>query len=485
VVWAGANLGSYQQASSALQVLAGVALTIKQVQRITSQFGGDVLREREALVAEHRQRPLMDRVKAAPGVKPAELAVVMMDGGRFQRRDDFRPRAVTGMSTSPRPGTGAQPSGSDSADAKPENAAPANAPENATPENATPANTSENTASASAPPAKKTHWREDKVGVVLTMNSKVHAQDPTPEFPDWLAGARVVAELAKLTARDESHGEAAAEADARAEVSRGTAAEEPQSAWPDLAPELVSREVVASSDDAESFGWHLEWKAWTQGVPAAKRQAFVADGLAVNWSIHRRHFSQMTGILDLMHALSYAWRVAAALDDPTCYARYARWIWQGKVVRVIEELREHQQRLNPPDAATTNPAASATLSSPASANPSPIASASASPTASATPGTLRSRVDRALTYYENHQRYMDYPKYRQQGLPLTSSHMESTVKLMNARIKGSEKFWRADYGDHILELRADSLSDSQPLTGSWIRWRAKQTGANRYRKTAA
>jgi hypothetical protein len=50
---------------------------------------------------------------------------------------------------------------------------------------------------------RKTHWREDKLGLVLSMKSDVHEHDPCPEFPEWLASAPVVAELAKLAERDE------------------------------------------------------------------------------------------------------------------------------------------------------------------------------------------------------------------------------------------------------------------------------------------
>ena len=55
---------------------------------------------------------------------------------------------------------------------------------------------------------------------------------------------------------------------------------------------------------------------------------------------------------------------------------------------------------------------------------------------------------------------MHYPAYRQQGLPITSSHIESTVKLINRRIKGSEKFWLRPESECVLQLRADHLSDS-------------------------
>lgn len=400
VVWCGANLGSYQNASAALRTLSDVDVTVKQVQRITSQVGSDGVARRRVEVERHRARPLMERVAAPPHVQPPQLAVVMMDGGRFQRRDDFRGRRER-PSLAVKNDSGTNPGG-------------------------------------------VSHWREDKVGIVLSMTSEVHSEDPSPEFPEWLAGADVIRELAQLAAQEES----------ATEIGSASADEwpsdQPTQTWPDVAPQLVSREVIASSVPGEEFGWHLEWKAWTLGVPAAPRQAFVADGLAVNWTIHRRHFSQMTGILDLMHALSYAWQAGAVINDPGAYRRYAGWIWQGRVDDVIEELRRHQ--------------ACDEL---------------------AKDHDRRARIDRAVTYYENHRHLMNYPAYRQAGLPLTSSHIESTVKLISARVKGSEKFWRRDHGESILQLRADSLSDSTPLTNFWQDWRTQQTGTNRYRKSAA
>ena len=58
---------------------------------------------------------------------------------------------------------------------------------------------------------------------------------------------------------------------------------------------------------------------------------------------------------------------------------------------------------------------------------------------------------------------MDYPRYRQQGLPWTSSHVESTVKLFNRRVKGSEKFWGEPGAEAILQLRAAFLSEDNRL----------------------
>ena len=75
---------------------------------------------------------------------------------------------------------------------------------------------------------------------------------------------------------------------------------------------------------------------------------------------------------------------------------------------------------------------------------------------------------------------MNYPEYRKQGLPLTSSHIESTVKLINRRIKGSEKFWLREASECVLQLRADYLSDSRPIKPFWSRWQTDHTGSNHY-----
>jgi len=286
------------------------------------------------------------------------------------------------------------------------------------------------------------------------MQSEVFEDDPTPEFPEWLAGAKVVFEIAGLAEQDEQTAENTGETRTSASLSGTECHTEnhDERTWA-KAPKLLGREMIASTDEADSFGRHLQWKAWQHGLPAAKRQAFVADGASVNWTIHRKHFSQMTGVLDLMHALSYAYRAAAVLDDPQTYRRFAEWIWQGAVGRVIDELKTHQQRLGFPekDVGESDP---------------------------------RQRIHRALTYYTNQQSRMNYPEYRRQGLPLTSSHIESAIKQINARVKGTEKFWRNDHVDAILQLRADSLSDSRPMQNFWTRWRANLTGANRYRTTA-
>jgi hypothetical protein len=60
--------------------------------------------------------------------------------------------------------------------------------------------------------------------------------------------------------------------------------------------------------------------------------------------------------------------------------------------------------------------------------------------------------------------------------------MEAVVKQVNQRVKGTEKFWSEAGGEAILQVRADPLSDAQPLQAFWQRRQAEETGQRRYRR---
>ena len=135
----------------------------------------------------------------------------------------------------------------------------------------------------------------------------------------------------------------------------------------------------------------------------------------------------------------------------SCYREWIGWVWQGQVTQVIAALAQRQSELGLPEAGEpeTSP---------------------------------RQIVATALTYLRNQQDKMRYDEYRRQGLPLTSSLMESVVKQVNLRVKGTEKFWSAEGAEAILQLCADYLSDDQPLEAFWDRRQAEATGQRRYRR---
>ena len=68
-------------------------------------------------------------------------------------------------------------------------------------------------------------------------------------------------------------------------------------------------------------------------------------------------------------------------------------------------------------------------------------------------------VELAMRYVEQNRQRTDYPRYRQMGLPVSSSLVESLVKQINHRVKGTEQF-RNDGGlEAVLQVRAAYLSE--------------------------
>jgi hypothetical protein len=79
---------------------------------------------------------------------------------------------------------------------------------------------------------------------------------------------------------------------------------------------------------------------------------------------------------------------------------------------------------------------------------------------------------------------MRYPEYRKQGLPITSTYVESTVKQINRRMKGTEKFWSRGV-EAMLTLVADHLSDTPTLARFWRNRPHRLTGSRCDRQVAA
>jgi hypothetical protein len=392
MIWSGANLSSYEEAAESMQELAEQPISARRIRRQVEAIGEARVAERERQVESLKTMTLQERRTGSSTAQAPELAVVMMDGGRYQRRDHFG--------------------------------------QNDLPEEKT----------------RHKHWRESKVGCLLSMESDIHSNDPCEQIPDSFAHASVVREIAKMAEKQGSEEVSAAEAHEKLEDVQAEASDDRTDYE---SPTLLARDVVASGQSSDVFGWQLESRARQLNFPSAARQAFVADGAKTNWRIQRVHFPNATPIADLIHALSYAWGAAEAVGGRDVYSRWAQLIWQGGVQQVIAELTDHQGRLGKPpsDAASSDP---------------------------------RQRLHRALTYFRNNASHMNYPEYRRDGLPITSSHIESTVKLINRRIKGSEKFWLRAASECVLQLRADFLSDSQPIKPFWTRWQADQSGSNHY-----
>ena len=297
------------------------------------------------------------------------------------------------------------------------------------------------------------HWHEMKVGLVVRMDSNQSETDPCPEIPDTFVDAQRVARIvrgmkksAALQAEDQSE-EVGAEGDPENEQDLEEVFYE--------GPKLTNRQVVASRRSWPLFGALLACAAWLAGFALAPRKAFVADGARAIWRVWKRRFSSYVPILDFIHAMTYVYAAAKAVGEEAgngwgLYAEWIRWMWQGKVDLVIQKLKEWQEKKGKPEKGESK-------------------------------SSRRSVVARTVGYLVNNAGKMKYDDYRKKGLPIMSSLVESMVKQIGRRVKGTEKFWTEEGAEAILQLRADYLSDGDVMEGFWQRRQAAATGQRSYR----
>jgi len=269
------------------------------------------------------------------------------------------------------------------------------------------------------------HWRETKNAVLMRMTSVQFDEDPCPDLPECFRDRKYMKKLLsgidEKTEENEQHSVSAEKSDLES--------------W---RPKRLFRTCLSSLCSSDSFGRMMEAEADSRGFFAAEKSAFVCDGLAYNWTIHKRHFPGFVPILDLPHALERAHEAARAVrqDPDEAWNQYVDWataIWKGNAGEMLRRMRLERQRIGlpPKDCEEKDP---------------------------------RKVLDEAITYFTNNLARMDYPRYRQEGLPLTSAYMESFVKEMNKRVKGTEKFWNdGPSAEAILQLRAARLCDDGRL----------------------
>ncbi len=404
IVYAGVNNASFEQGSKDLSKLAEVEVSAKQVERVCKRIGAERVEQRNQAVEAFEALPLTQRKATPAGIEAPELAVVGCDGGRLQILDRCGAKVEA------------------------------------------------EEANTAVEGRRGKHWREDKIGVLQTMQSVVSTSDPCPEIPECFVDPTRILKLARELKKQSAASAEAAQETSEPELAAEALAENPVVYEP---PEVVEKRFVGSRVRWPDFGPILATMAWTWGFYGATRRAFLGDGSDNNWTIWRHYFSSFVPILDFIHALSYVFASAMTgrkfAEGWSIYEQWIGWVWQGEVAQVIAALAQRQLELGTPqdEEGDTSP---------------------------------RQVVAQALTYLQNHQSQMKYADYRQQGLPITSSYVESAVKQFNQRVKGTEKFWSEQGAEAILQLRADHLSDDEPLTSFWQTRQAKQTGQRCYRK---
>jgi hypothetical protein len=431
VVYAGANKSSFAEGSRDLTEYLQLQVDPKQIERVSHRIGLERCAERDAAAAQYLSLPLAQRKDKPEGVEAPQVAVVGVDGGRMQIRDD------SWLSHEQQPATATTPA-----------AAAAAAPT---------ASTSDEEALPPDEQHRSKFWREDKVGLLMTMTSEEKQADPCPEIPAVFIDPTRIVKLArelktKKAASVEESKQELASPSAQPQEDEETLREEGRKMqW--QAPEVKDKHLTATRRPWAKFGAQLASLAWSLGFFQAQRKAFLGDGSDHNWTIWRNHFSSFEPILDIIHAISYLFAAATAgrpfQEGWRCYACWAKWLWAGEIEQIIAALAQRQAELGPPQEndGDTHP---------------------------------RVVVEAALRYLQNHKEKMRYPKYRRLGLPITSAYVESAVKQFNQRVKGTEKFWTAEGGEALLQLRSDYLTTTNPLEEFWGKRQNNATGQASY-----
>jgi hypothetical protein len=288
-------------------------------------------------------------------------------------------------------------------------------------------------------PKPEKHWRESKVAVLETYQSVVHEADPDPDVPRCFLDLKRTKELVQGLGHAVPAG-LDFESENRAKTEDATAKKGAGRKARPARPKRLVRSVVATRKKAEEFGPMVQQAARDRNFFGAARRAFLGDGLPANWTLQRRHFASFTPILDFVHALSYVFAAAFAgrsrAEGEAIYKRWIQAVWAGQVATVLAELEAYSSALGLPssDSADSDP---------------------------------RQLVFESARYLKNNADRMNYDTCRRAGLPIMTSAVESAIKMMNKRVKGSEKFWSEPGAEAILQLRADYLSETEPMSRFW------------------
>ena len=159
--------------------------------------------------------------------------------------------------------------------------------------------------------------------------------------------------------------------------------------------------------EAEQFG-RLLWATGIQNnVDTYEEVVFVSDGAAWIWRLVEKYFPHAVQIVDWYHASQYLTPIAeAAFGTGTSQAQ--EWLtqvqtdlWEGRIQEVILACRTFLRNAH-----------------------------------------ARPFAEKAVTYYANNEKRMDYARFRQQGYLIGSGTIESACKqIAAARLKCSGARW--------------------------------------------
>jgi hypothetical protein len=200
---------------------------------------------------------------------------------------------------------------------------------------------------------------------------------------------------------------------------------------------------VATMGEAAEIGKLARVEAEKRMLCRAQEVVVLGDGAAWIDGVCEDHFAHHVRIVDYYHAAEHAHDCAKAIwpqDESKRREQAERWkalLWKGKTQPLIEQLKMESARVGAP------------LKEDGPEHP-------------------RRVLHRNVGYFTKHAAHMNYPAYRRRGWPIGSGTVESGMKQLNKRMKGSDQFWNTDGAESILALRGQWLSQDGRWEHYWL-----------------
>jgi len=202
-------------------------------------------------------------------------------------------------------------------------------------------------------------------------------------------------------------------------------------------PPPRTRSITATMDNWDGLGDHLSALANRRGYAYAKQKVFISDGASGIRSMRERCFPDAVFILDWAHAAQHLHACGLAGFGPGSKAqdwveRQKQRLWEGRIAALLGQLTRLAKQLGPPP--------------PGAADNDP-----------------RRILANNVEYFRTNRPGLDYPTFRAKGWPLGSGIVESAIKVVGKRVKGTEKHWNLHGAERTLQVVTHLMSDD----GSW------------------
>jgi hypothetical protein len=206
----------------------------------------------------------------------------------------------------------------------------------------------------------------------------------------------------------------------------------------DSAGEAIRQTYYATQARVEEFREKVTLEASRRGAETAKVLVFIGDGAAWVWKTAEERFSKAIQVLDWYHASEHLWAAGRAWlgNNEKAVAAWVKeqeeHLWEGRVEKVIESLKQAARAMGEPDRSLSEEARER---------------------------DRRWIVHRNVGYFEENRGRMNYPLYREMGLPLGSGAVEGSCRhVVGDRCKRAGMRWDEEAPEDILALRCLDLN---------------------------